>query len=166
MVHSELPADAPIAMRSCTVSARLEANFTYSCPHCRVELEAPAGGWDGWVRCPSCARVFLPPEPDRLPRSVRASAASRPNGDTQPGDGTTAGTALVEPAGVFTSRMAHTSGARLVFTTGFVLCLFLSLIFFLDFQPGKLAIFGALTIGFFLLLLRTPRKRLPPVGSN
>jgi hypothetical protein len=72
----------------------------------------------------------------------------------------------VEPAGVFTNRMAHTSGARLVFTTGFVLCVFLSLIFFLDFQPGKLAIFGALTIGFFLLLLRTPRKRLPPVGSN
>ena len=73
---------------------------------------------------------------------------------------------MIEPAGVFTNRMTHTSGARLVFTTGFVLCLFLSLIFFLDFQPGKLAIFGALAIGFFLLLLRTPRKRLPTVGSN
>jgi hypothetical protein len=153
-------------LRSCTVSARLETNFTCSCPHCRVELEPPAGGWDGWVRCPSCARVFLPPEPDRVPHGVSAGAASSPNGGNRVGDGTTTGPALVEPAGIFTSRMAHTSGTRLVFTTGFVLCLFLSLIFFLDFQPGKLAIFGALTIGFFLLLLRTPRKRLPPVGPN
>jgi hypothetical protein len=73
---------------------------------------------------------------------------------------------MAEPAGLLSNRLAHTSGARLVFVTGFVLCLFLSLIFFLDFQPGRLAIFGALTIGFFLLLLRTPRKRLPPVVSS
>jgi hypothetical protein len=89
-----------------------------------------------------------------------------PNGGTQPDDCSAPGTTLVEPAGALTIRMAHTSGPRLVFTTGFVLSLFLSLIFFLDFQPGKLAIFGALAIGFFLLLLRTPRKRLPPLGSS
>ena len=64
--------------------------------------------------------------------------------------------------------MAHTSPARIVFTTGFVLCLLLSLITFLDFQPLGLAIFGFLTISFLLLLIRTPRKRLllnlpPPV---
>ena len=37
----------------------------------------------------------------------------------------------------FTGRMAHTSPARLVFTTGFVLCLLLTLIEFLDFSPGR-----------------------------
>ena len=54
--------------------------------------------------------------------------------------------------------MSHTSARALVFTTGFVLCLLLTLINFLDFSPGSMAIFGFLTIVFFLLLLRTPRK--------
>jgi hypothetical protein len=148
------------------VSTQVEASFTYSCPHCWADLEAPAGSWDGWVRCPSCTRVFLPPQADRLPRGVRVAAASSPVNGDQPGDGAPGSTSVVEPVGLVSNRLAHTSGARLVFVTGFVLCLFLSLIFFLDFQPGKLAIFGALTIGFFLLLLRTPRKRLPPVGSS
>jgi hypothetical protein len=148
------------------VSAQVEASFTYSCPHCWVDLEAPAGSWDGWVRCPSCARVFLPPAPEKLPRGVRVSAASSPVDGTLAGDGSPGSTAMAEPAGLLSKQLVHTSGARLVFITGFVLCLFLSLIFFLDFQPGRLAIFGALTIGFFLLLLRTPRKRLPPVGSS
>ena len=62
--------------------------------------------------------------------------------------------------------MAHTSPARVVFTTGFVLCLLLTLIYFLDFSPGPMAIFGFSTIGFFLLLLRTPRKRRPPPGAT
>jgi hypothetical protein len=148
------------------VSARVEASFTYSCPHCWVDLEAPAGSWDGWVRCPSCTRVFLPPAPEKLPCGVRVSAASSPVDGAQPDGGSPGSTAIAEPAGLLSNRLAHTSGARLVFVTGFVLCLFLSLIFFLDFQPGRLAIFGALTIGFFLLLLRTPRKRLPPVVSS
>ena len=66
----------------------------------------------------------------------------------------------------FSGRMAHTSPARLVFTTGFVLCLLLTLIKFLDFSPGGMAIFGFLTFVFFLLLMRTPRKRLPTAGAT
>ena len=70
----------------------------------------------------------------------------------------------VEPAGLITGGHTYTSGPRLVFITGLVLCMFLSLIFFLVHEPGKLAIFGALAIGFFLLLLRTPRKHSPPMS--
>ena len=147
------------------MSSQVIESFTYSCPHCQVELDAPVGSWNGWVRCPSCARMFLPPEQESLPPGMTTSAAFNPIDGAGRSDGSTSGEAEVDAANLFTGRLAHTSGARLVFTTGFVLCLFLSLIFFLVFEPGKLAIFGALTIGFFLLLLRTPRKRVPPVSS-
>jgi hypothetical protein len=148
------------------MSSQLVETFTYSCPHCRVELEAPAGRWDGWVRCPSCARTFLPPEQERLPRGVSAAAAASSIDGTAQSDGSTAGSFEVEATGLFTGRHASTSGARLVFLTGLVLCAFLSLIFFLVHEPGKLAIFGALSIGFFLLLLRSPRKRVPRVDPS
>jgi hypothetical protein len=148
------------------MSSRLVETFTYSCPHCGVELEAPASRWDGWVRCPSCARTFLPPEPERLPRGMSASAAASSVDGIQPNDGSTVASPEFEATGVFTGRHVSTSGARLVFITGLVLCMFLSLIFFLVHEPGKLGIFGALSIGFFLLLLRNPRKRLPPVSPS
>lgn len=93
-----------------------------------------------------------------------ANADSRATEGTPLGEGSTAGVTDVEAAGLVTGSHTYTSGPRLVFITGLVLCLFLSLIFFLVHEPGKLAIFGALAIGFFLLLLRTPRKRVPPVS--
>ena len=147
------------------VSTQLEETVTYSCPQCKAQLEAPPGSWDGWVRCPACARAFLPPETERLPRGVFAIAAERATDGTPPGESSTPGVAEIEPVGLVTGSHTYTSGPRLVFITGLVLCLFLSLIFFLVHEPGKLAIFGALTIGFFLLLLRTPRKRVPPVSG-
>ena len=46
--------EEPIALRSRIVTREVVEPITYSCPHCRAELECPPGGWDGWVRCPSC----------------------------------------------------------------------------------------------------------------
>lgn len=132
--------------------------ITYSCVHCLAQLDMPSGGWDGWVRCRSCGRAFLPPEFERLPHVSRGSAASGPAIDTPNG---AAELPLPVP-----ERMSHTSPARLVFTTGFVLCLLLTLIKFLDFSPGGMAIFGFLTLVFFLLLMHNPRKRLPPAGAT
>ena len=40
------------------MSTQHEAGSTYSCPYCWADLEAPAGRWDGWVRCPSCSQAI------------------------------------------------------------------------------------------------------------
>ena len=105
----------------------------YPCPHCRVELDAPAGSWDGWVRCPSCERTFLPPEAEKLPlgrnaamvsNSRRHSARTTVQPRRHP--------RLSRSPGLAPAGWLHTSPARVVFTTGFVLCLFLTLIYFLD----------------------------------
>ena len=52
--------------------------ITFTCSHCRAELEMPSGSWDGWVRCRSCGRVFLPPEFERLPHGGSGSERFRP----------------------------------------------------------------------------------------
>ena len=148
------------------MSSEVVATLAYSCPRCRVDLDAPSGRWDGWVRCPSCKRAFLPPELETVPLISGTAAVSSPFDGNPLEVGTPTGTAGFDVPRPLTGRMAHTSPARLVFTTGFVLCLLLTLIAFLDFKPGRLAIFGFLTIGFSLLLLRNPRKRLPVGGST
>ncbi len=142
------------------------STLTYSCPYCHTELDPPAGHWDGWLRCPSCGRPSLPPEPKISPYIISRAAASSRADDTALDAGSPSGATNLDAPKPLTGRMAYTSPARVVFTTGFVLCLLLALIYFLDFAPGKLTLFGFLTIAFFLLLLRTPRKRLPLAGSS
>jgi hypothetical protein len=142
------------------VSSEIVPTTTYSCPRCHVELDTPSGRWEGWLRCPSCGRASLPPEPERLLHISRGVVVSGRDNGAPLEVGLPTGAMGLDIPRPGTGRMAHTSVARLVFTTGFVLCLLLTLIYFLDFNAGRLAIFGLLTIGFFLLLLRTPRKRL------
>ncbi len=145
------------------MSSEVVPTTTYSCPSCHVRLDVPPGHWEGWLRCPSCGRASLPPEPDALLTVSRgATISGHENGVPLEVDALADGTGL-EIGMPRTGRMAHTSPARVIFTTGFVICLLLTLIYFLDSKPGAMAIFGFLTIGFFLLLLRTPRKRLPLV---
>jgi hypothetical protein len=48
------------------------------------------------------------------------------------------------------------SALRLIFLTGFVLSLFLLLMAYIEQNQQTTGIFGFLSIGFFLLLLRTP----------
>jgi hypothetical protein len=140
--------------------------ITYTCVYCRSELVMPSGGWDGWVRCRSCGRVFLPPEFESLRHISRGSGLSGPGDHPQLDVGSPNGQAGLQVPLPISDRIAHTSPTRLVFTTGFVLCLLLTLIKFLDFSPGGMAIFGFLTLVFFLLLMRTPRKRLRQAGAT
>ena len=140
--------------------------ITFTCSHCRAELKMPPGVWDGWVRCRSCGRVFLPPECERLPQSGSGSSASSPGEHSLLDVNSPNGPPGLQVPRSFSGRMSHTSPTRLVFTTGFVLCLLLTLIKFLDFSPGGMAIFGFLTFVFFLLLMRTPRKRLPTAAAR
>jgi hypothetical protein len=128
-------------------------------------LETRPDGWDGWLRCPVCQRVSLPPETagflefrQRLdvPNNdhATANAPRSPEGPMLIGDRRLA----------IALRSSQTSPARLIFTTGLVLSLVLALLAFLDLRPRTTAIFGFLAIAFFLMLLRTPRKRVVPWG--
>jgi len=142
------------------VSSESIALPTYSCPNCRAELEAELSAWDGWLRCPACGRVSLPPERVSVPNeSQLPAAAGTGNGVPEPAfiPGLDA---AVEFPRLATGRMAHTSLTRLIFTTGLVLCLLLTLVYFIDGKPMLLGIFGFLSMVFFALLLRTPRKRV------
>ncbi len=151
--------------RSCAVSLENLALAIYSCPNCRAELEADVNAWDGWLRCPACGRASLPPEPIGLPRDDQSpAAASTTNGVPEITFAPVADGAVEFPK-VAAGRMAHTSLPRLIFTTGLVLCLLLTLVSFIDVKPMRLGIFGFLSMVFFMLLLRTPRKRAYPGKS-
>ena len=113
----------------------------------------------------------------RLWASVVAAGAGWPSNESQPPTAATTDNGVPEAAftpgpdvplefrRVAAGRMAHTSLARLILTTGLVLCLLLSLIYFIDFKPMRLGVFGFLSIVFFLLLLRTPRQRVSLASS-
>jgi len=135
----------------------------YTCPHCGVALEAAEDGWDGWRRCPSCARPALPPKADtHLRRSHLIDLDAHSKSEGEPGaDG------MADPNGstpedlvqVQTTQSPVVGPARLIFKTGLILSLALLLISYLDQRSTSTAIFGALAVIFFLLLLRLPRKR-------
>jgi hypothetical protein len=136
---------------------------SYLCPHCRTELEAGPHRWLGWLRCPTCGRPSLPPGPLPYPYARRPAARpSRPSGvlfisesgsrtiSTDPESGTE----------VETGAPSRFSPARLVITTGLALCLFMALVAYLDRNTVNMAIFGFLSLVFFVMLLRTsPRGR-------
>ena len=120
--------------------------------------------WDGWLRCPECTRPALPPGQVIVPREPRRKDILR-HADSAvvylPETTETTARPVFAPT-VISGRTAHTSPARLIFTTGFALSLFLVLLAFLDQKTGNMTIFGLLTIGFFVLLVRSPRKRPSP----
>jgi hypothetical protein len=129
----------------------------YACPHCRAGLESRVRAWQGWLRCPSCGKASLPPEPavpapqvsswPNLPEDRLDSALSTaPDENPSAPDG---------PAVIGAGRSLMGSPARLIFVTGFGVSLFMLLIEFLENQISGMAIFGFLSMVFFLLLLRT-----------
>jgi hypothetical protein len=135
---------------------------TYSCPHCRAELETGFDDWQGWQRCPTCGLPSLPPEPAGS-RLVR-----RTGGVVKVGDDVLVISAAPENvAGADASASAvavpptHIGPARLVFRTGLLVSLGLMLIFYLDRNTTNATIFGFLAIVFFLMLLRISRSRSP-----
>jgi hypothetical protein len=129
-------------------------------------LETRSDGWDGWLRCPVCLRVSLPPETAGLLENRQRFAVSDNDHVTASAPGSPEGPMFIDDQRlVHPLSSSHTSAARLIFTTGLVLSLVLALLFFLDMRPRTTAIFGFLAIAFFLMLLRTPRKRVTPWGS-
>jgi hypothetical protein len=136
----------------------------YSCPHCHGPLETDQARWHGWVRCPKCGRPGLPPTAillDRRSRPARLDRVNRPDKSVKTLDPPTVlARASLPPL----QRMAPTpisSASRLIVTTGLVISAFLLLMAYLDRNTpsSASAIFGCLTVVFFLLLLRMPKRR-------
>lgn len=136
---------------------------TYPCPHCNLELEAEHGGWQGWLRCPSCGTPSLPPEillghPATM-RRIRGleednDAAPATGAEDPDGPGGPEATALIAPP-----ASPLVGVLRMVFLTGLVMSLFILLIAYLDDNQRATLIFGVLAIIFFLLLLRLPGRK-------
>jgi hypothetical protein len=145
--------------RSCAVSWEMVAVDTYLCPFCRAELHVRPYERQGWLRCPACSRPSLPPERAVFRQSKRPGAPSAPALDGAAGasevEQTERGLAD-EPASAASTTF---SPARLVFITGLALSLVMALFAFLDDRTANLAIFGALALGFLVLLLRASRRR-------
>ncbi len=134
---------------------------TYLCPHCRAELEAGPEVWQGWLRCPGCGRPSLPPSPVTLPQKRRPQVrTSRPPEmlfiSESGGRTIAAGTDDDEPELPLPTRF---SPARLVLTTGLALSLFMGLVAYLDSNTINMAIFGFLSLIFFVMLLRNSTRR-------
>jgi len=145
------------------VATHLIVDSSYVCPHCQASLEVPDKPWRGWVLCPDCGLPCLPPERLTLPRSRKRSVARQP---VVPRDLVPEQTgSLNEPApmvklSVPRARQANSSSAsRLIVSTGLFVSAFLLLVAYLDRSSHSLAIFGTLTVIFFILLLRIPRRR-------
>jgi hypothetical protein len=135
---------------------------TYSCPHCKAELETGFDDWQGWQRCPTCGLAGLPPEPTGLRSGRQPWARSKVADDVLVISDSPENLTDDQPvAPAFGGRPAHIGPARLVFRTGLLVSLGLMLIFYLDRNTINAAIFGCLSVVFSLLLLRISGSRSP-----
>jgi hypothetical protein len=143
------------------MSSEISYFVSYACPGCRRQLEARSTIWTGWVRCPICKCPALPPEITwNLHEGGRWASDDSVDEGTLIAPGSAAG-ALDTDSSVIDrpARSSHTTPARLIFTTGLALSIFLVLVAFLDEKMGRMAIFGFLAFGFLWLLVRTPRNQ-------
>jgi hypothetical protein len=149
--------------RSLAVDADIAYFVTYPCPRCKVELESEHGDWQGWLRCPACGLPSLPPEFLLGHPAVRRRVRETGGGEAPiviVADDAPDGAPASAPSSVIAeppSTLANT--LRLVFISGLVTSLFLLLIAFIDENHRAGYIFGALSVVFFLLLLRMPARR-------
>ena len=111
---------------------------SYTCPHCHVHLEARTIDWDGWLRRPECNQLSLPPVPVIAARQPRQNDILRhaDNAIVFLPESAEANVQPVFDPTVNPGQPSHTSPARLIFTTGFALSLFLVLVAFLDHGPA------------------------------
>jgi hypothetical protein len=63
------------------------------------------------------------------------------------------------PSASLAPRPSPSNASRVIVSTGLIVSIFLLLVAYLDRSSQSSAIFGFLTVLFFLLLLRLPRRR-------
>jgi hypothetical protein len=143
------------------VSADIVFVDSYLCPGCRVELEAGPRARQGWMRCPACGCPSLPPAPAAPPTPPLFN--HRPSGPadvlfiSESGSRPLKDVAL-EPTDERPSRFTP---GRLMITTGLAFSLFMALLAYLDNRGMNLALFGVMSIVFFITLLRPVARRRP-----
>jgi hypothetical protein len=130
----------------------------YTCPHCNAALEVRQGDWPGWLRCPTCSRPSLPPE-------LRSSTSSRRVEVLIEQDDGPIFMPLerVEKASDFRpdpfDQTRQFSAARLIFSTGLALSVIMFVVYTIERDGSKMAIFGVLAFLSLILLLRPSRAR-------
>ncbi len=105
--------------------------------------------------------VALPPKADPRLRLSRSAPRSRLGAEATPGVDGIAGPIDADPEQVVFTQTTSSpviGPARLIFKTGLILSLALLLIFYLEQNSRYTAVFGALAVIFFFLLLRLPSK--------
>jgi hypothetical protein len=145
------------------MAAPIMQSANYPCPNCHLRLEATPGSWHGWLLCPRCGLPSLPPEqvlssprqPRRPAKEKAVDAIPAAPAPSRPEEAA----AVTAPRAPRTDRAASSSASRLIVSTGLIVSLCLLLVGYLDRSSQNSAIFGFLTIFFFLLLLRLPRSR-------
>ena len=134
---------------------------TYSCPRCKAELEVQHGDWQGWQLCPACGLPSLPPEllfGHPMTRRRVLGHDEDPailNDMSLPEDSI----ALDRSRLIVSSPSSAITAVRVAFFIGFIVSLFFLLLFYLDQKQEFTGIFGVVSIIFFLLLLRSPKRR-------
>jgi hypothetical protein len=141
------------------VSSEIVFIDTYSCPHCRAELESGSKVWQGWQRCPACGLPSLPPAPTQFHRKGPPRGGLADDGVLVISDSPEILTGTDPLVATVNGQSSHVSGARLVFRTGLCVSAGLAFIFFLDRRTTNTVIFASLAFGFFLLLVRLSAKR-------
>jgi hypothetical protein len=137
------------------VDAEITYCVTYPCPGCKTELEAQHGSWHGWLRCPACGVPALPPEFWLgHPQTRRRVEGAPEDPDVRVLDPASETSSVRDPA--LATGSSPLSAVRLMVLTGLILSLFLLLVFYMEQNRQATAIFGFLSIAFFLVLLRLP----------
>ncbi len=136
---------------------------SYACPHCRHLLEIPNTPWRGWLLCPECGLPGLPPERLTFLQPGKRTAARQPEVPQDlvaeaPGTSKESAT-MIKPSVPRSEHLASSSAPRLIVPTGFLVSAFLLLVAYLDRSSHSMAIFGSLTVIFFILFLRIQRRR-------
>ncbi len=145
------------------MATRLSDDENYVCPRCQALLAVPEKPWRGWLLCPRCGFPSLPPQRLTVSRSRRRSAEREAQALQVeiPEEGRSLrGTApSSHPSLSRVGKSNSWSSARLIISTGLFVSAFLLLVAYLDRKPHNLAIFGGLTLIFFILNLRMLRQR-------
>jgi hypothetical protein len=136
---------------------------SYSCPHCRNLLEVPSTRWRGWLLCPNCGLPCLPPERLTLLRPTKRAVTRRAEVPQylvpEQARSLEVPSPMVKPSVPRAGQSTSSSAPRLIVPTGLFVSAFLLLVAYLDRSSHSMAIFGTLTVIFFILLLRIRRRR-------
>jgi hypothetical protein len=114
------------------------------------------------MRCPACGRPSLPPAPAAPPTPPLFN--HRPSGPAEVLFISESGSRPLKQVALEPTddRPSRFTPGRLMITTGLAFSLFMALLAYLDKKSMNLALFGVMSIVFFVILLRPPARRMPP----